>query len=142
VFAAHAGSPTGEAASRADIVAGVQTVFLVAAPLAALALLVVLALPESPLQTRAGAPGRAPDRPSPDAARPVVAGREVLTARSYSPIENIVSRSWREKASNATIVWVRATPGIDEIVLVTTLARSSCCLTWTMQTKSHSPVTE
>ena len=38
-------------ASRADVVDGVQAVFLVAAPLAALALLVVLRLPELPLQT-------------------------------------------------------------------------------------------
>jgi EmrB/QacA subfamily drug resistance transporter len=38
-------------AGRADVVDGVQAVFLVAAPLAALALLVVLRLPERPLQT-------------------------------------------------------------------------------------------
>jgi hypothetical protein len=37
--------------SRADVISGVQAVFLVAAPLAALALLVVLRLPELPLQT-------------------------------------------------------------------------------------------
>jgi hypothetical protein len=37
---------------RADIINAVQTVFLVAAPLAALALIVVLRLPESPLRTR------------------------------------------------------------------------------------------
>jgi MFS family permease len=41
-------------AARSDIVGGVQTVFFVAAPLAALALLIVLALPEAPLQTRGG----------------------------------------------------------------------------------------
>ena len=53
VFAAHAsGEQTGGVASRADIIDGVQTVFLVAAPLAALALLLVLRLPEAPLQTR------------------------------------------------------------------------------------------
>src|SRR4051794_5698570 len=40
------------AGARADIVDAVQTVFLVAAPLAALALLVVLRLPELPLQTQ------------------------------------------------------------------------------------------
>ena len=40
-----------ETGSRADVVDGVQAVFLVAAPLAALALLVVLRLPELPLQT-------------------------------------------------------------------------------------------
>lgn len=50
VFAAQAGSR----ASSDDIVDAVQAVFLVAAPLAALALLVVLFLPESPLQS--GAP--------------------------------------------------------------------------------------
>jgi EmrB/QacA subfamily drug resistance transporter len=38
-------------AGHADVVDGVQAVFLVAAPLAALALLVVLRLPELPLQT-------------------------------------------------------------------------------------------
>ena len=47
VFAAH----TGGHVSRAKIEGGVQAVFLVAAPLAALALLVVLRLPELPLKT-------------------------------------------------------------------------------------------
>jgi EmrB/QacA subfamily drug resistance transporter len=69
VFAATAGSPGSEggraaldAAARADIVDAVQGVFLVAAPLAALALLVVLRLPEAPLQTHAAAPSRANGR--------------------------------------------------------------------------------
>jgi len=44
VFASRAGSGAASA---------VQTVFLVAAPLAALALLIVLALPERPLRERA-----------------------------------------------------------------------------------------
>jgi EmrB/QacA subfamily drug resistance transporter len=44
VFAAQAGG--------GDVTAGAQTVFLVAAPLAALALLIVLALPELPLQSK------------------------------------------------------------------------------------------
>jgi MFS family permease len=64
VFAAQAGSRASEggvqrldAAFRSDIVDGVQAVFLVAAPLAALALLVVLRLPEAPLRTRAQAAG-------------------------------------------------------------------------------------
>ena len=47
VFAAH----TGGHVTRAEIEGGVQVVFLVAAPLAALALLVVLRLPELPLRT-------------------------------------------------------------------------------------------
>ena len=43
------GGPTSlSAAVRADVIHGVQTVFLVAAPLAAIALLIVLALPEAP----------------------------------------------------------------------------------------------
>ncbi|MEA2310074.1 MAG: hypothetical protein QOE28_42 [Solirubrobacteraceae bacterium] len=46
VFAAHA----GPAAAHPDVAGGVQAVFLLAAPLAALALLVVLALPERPLR--------------------------------------------------------------------------------------------
>ena len=50
VFAARAGG-TGAAPAIAD---AVQTVFLAAAPLAALALLVVLLLPETPLK-RSGA---------------------------------------------------------------------------------------
>jgi MFS family permease len=64
VFAGRAGSPAaggGQLAgtvSRSDIIDAVQTVFLVAAPLAALALLVVLRLPEAPLQTRAPSQGR------------------------------------------------------------------------------------
>jgi MFS family permease len=56
VFAAQAGpraSGGGAHALRSDVIDGVQTVFLVAAPLAALALIVVLRLPELPLQTRA-----------------------------------------------------------------------------------------
>jgi EmrB/QacA subfamily drug resistance transporter len=44
--------------ARADIIDGVRSVFLVAAPLAAIALIAVLRLPELPLQTRGGAPAR------------------------------------------------------------------------------------
>jgi EmrB/QacA subfamily drug resistance transporter len=51
VFAAQSGAHSGAHASRADVIDGVQAVFLVAAPLAALALIVVLLLPEHPLQT-------------------------------------------------------------------------------------------
>jgi EmrB/QacA subfamily drug resistance transporter len=60
VFAAEAGARASDSgqridsALRADIVDAVQTVFLVAAPMAALALLVVLALPEAPLKTESG----------------------------------------------------------------------------------------
>ncbi|HEY3186922.1 MAG TPA: MDR family MFS transporter [Solirubrobacteraceae bacterium] len=52
----HALSP----AARADVIDGVQTVFLVAAPLSAIALAVVLLLPEVPLQGPEGAPRAAP----------------------------------------------------------------------------------
>ncbi len=70
VFAAHVdGGPQSAAASRADVIDGVQAVFLVAAPLAALALLVVLLLPEAPLQSRAGAPAQAPAPTSTESAR-------------------------------------------------------------------------
>jgi MFS family permease len=51
VFAAQSGAHSATHALRADVVDGVQAVFVVAAPLAALALLVVLRLPEVPLQT-------------------------------------------------------------------------------------------
>jgi EmrB/QacA subfamily drug resistance transporter len=66
VFAAHAGthaSEVGARGARGDIIAGVQTVFLVAAPLAALALIAVLRLPEVPLQTRRGDPAERPASP-------------------------------------------------------------------------------
>lgn len=62
VFAAQAGSGTDGAgphglgaAGQADIIDAVQSVFFLAAPLAALALLIVLRLPELPLRTH-GAP--------------------------------------------------------------------------------------
>src|SRR4051812_19253318 len=65
VFAAQAGAGAaeGDAAGiagvlRADVIDGVQAVFLVAAPLAGLALLAVLALAEVPLETAPG--GRRP----------------------------------------------------------------------------------
>src|SRR5919108_1052941 len=54
IFAASAGTHASEvagAALRSDVIDGVQAVFIVAAPLAALALLVVLRLPEVPLKT-------------------------------------------------------------------------------------------
>jgi hypothetical protein len=53
--AVFAGRVDGSA-SPAAVIDGVQAVFLVAAPLAAIALVVVLRLPERPLQ---GAPGTA-----------------------------------------------------------------------------------
>jgi EmrB/QacA subfamily drug resistance transporter len=76
VFAAQAGgraSDGGAQVLRADVIDSVQTVFLVAAPLAALALLVVLRLPELPLQsardggaarTSAPSPRAVPGRPA------------------------------------------------------------------------------
>jgi hypothetical protein len=58
-------------AARADLIAGVHTVFVVGSAIAALALLVVLALPEVELR---GAPGSAgPPRPGPDALQTRVA---------------------------------------------------------------------
>ena len=57
VFAAQADTRAAEAAGsvlRSDVVDGVQSVFLAAAPLAALALAIVLLLPERPLKTRMG----------------------------------------------------------------------------------------
>ena len=60
VFAARvgtgvAGVQTLGAAGRTDVIHGVQAVFVVAAPVAAIALIIVLRLPELPLRT--GAPG-------------------------------------------------------------------------------------
>jgi MFS family permease len=61
VFAAHVGTGASEGtnaglhgALRGDVIAGVQDVFLVAAPLAALALVAVLFLKEIPLKQRVG----------------------------------------------------------------------------------------
>jgi MFS family permease len=71
VFAARAGTPGPTdgptalgAAARADLIEAVQAVFVVAAPIAALALLVVLGLREVPFASRAeaGAP-RSAERP-------------------------------------------------------------------------------
>jgi MFS family permease len=64
VFAARAGTSAGGvdalgATGRADLIDAVQTVLFVAAPIAALGLLVVLLLEERPLQTT-----RAQDRPA------------------------------------------------------------------------------
>jgi EmrB/QacA subfamily drug resistance transporter len=52
VGAAVLGAVFAHASGTTHVIDGVQAVFLVAAPLAALALLVVLALPEAPLRTR------------------------------------------------------------------------------------------
>jgi len=74
VFAARAGG-AGDglrglpAAARADVIDAVQTVFVVAAPIAALAMVVVLALRERPLAGGAGAGGAAPDAREPRGAR-------------------------------------------------------------------------
>jgi EmrB/QacA subfamily drug resistance transporter len=68
VFAGRVGVHAGEGgldlglAARADVIDAVQLVFAVAAPLAALALLFVLALPESELRTD---PGRGAEAPRP-----------------------------------------------------------------------------
>jgi MFS family permease len=64
VFAAQAGA----GASRADVIDGVQSVFIVAAPIALLALLLVLRLREVPLQASGEKPPAAPS------GRPVPAG--------------------------------------------------------------------
>jgi EmrB/QacA subfamily drug resistance transporter len=68
VFAAQAGStvtdasgPGLESVIRGEVIDGVQGVFLVAAPLAALALLVVLRLPESRLRTETETSGNGGD---------------------------------------------------------------------------------
>jgi MFS family permease len=69
VFAAQAGARASESgqrlgpALRADVIDGVQAVFMVAAPLAALALVIVLFLPEAPLKT--SEEHRASERPRP-----------------------------------------------------------------------------
>jgi EmrB/QacA subfamily drug resistance transporter len=83
VFAARAGTsglsegPTAlGAAARADVIDAVQTVFAVAAPIAALALLVVLGLREVPLASRAqAADGRSGARSSDPKSGPAGAPR-------------------------------------------------------------------
>ena len=59
VFASRVAGSTAPAVARADVIDGVQTVFIAAAPLAALALAAVLLLQELPLQ------GREPTTPPP-----------------------------------------------------------------------------
>jgi EmrB/QacA subfamily drug resistance transporter len=79
VFAARAGVAAGEggvhgltSAARADLIDAVQTVFVVAAPVAALALLLVLALEEVPLG--GGRPERGAEPARGGAPGPVAAG--------------------------------------------------------------------
>src|SRR5207302_884092 len=60
----------------------------------------------------------------------------------HCPTENSASRSWREYASNATIVCVRSTPRSRESRSVTTCASWSGSRRRRIATKSHSPVTE
>jgi EmrB/QacA subfamily drug resistance transporter len=68
VFAAQAGGRPGEggAVLRADVIDGVRAVFAIAAPVAALALVAVLALAEAPLRAApaGGAPRRAERMPA------------------------------------------------------------------------------
>jgi MFS family permease len=72
VFAAR----VGDGAARADVIGGVQLVFVVAAPIAAVALAVVLLLHEVPLQTSQNeAPG---PRLAPDAQAALDHGRSGL----------------------------------------------------------------
>jgi EmrB/QacA subfamily drug resistance transporter len=75
IFAARAGSHTSATAAvaRPDIIDAVQTVFIVAAPIAALALVVVLALEEVPLQGRRAA--QPPEAASPKPPAAAVASR-------------------------------------------------------------------
>jgi MFS family permease len=81
VFAAQAGARASESgqglgpALRADVIDGVQAVFMVAAPLAALALLVVLFLPEAALKTSEEHRAREPRASEP--ARPAARTAEV-----------------------------------------------------------------
>ena len=63
------------AAARADVIDGVQTVFLVAAPIAAVALLLVLLLREVPLQGPGGGERPAEATPGTTAPRPVAQAR-------------------------------------------------------------------
>ena len=65
VHASGGGAGRIDAALRSGVIDGAQAVFLVAAPLAALALIVVLRLPESPLSTQpAGRRQSAKTRPA------------------------------------------------------------------------------
>ena len=81
VFAAQAGARASESGQglgpglRADVIDGVQAVFMVAAPLAALALLIVLFLPEAPLKT--SEEHRAPEPRATEPARPITRTAEV-----------------------------------------------------------------
>ena len=72
VFAAQAGATASQAGGaglggvlRADVIDGVQAVFAVAAPLAAIGLLVVLLLEEVPLRTAGAGSGERPAQPAP-----------------------------------------------------------------------------
>jgi EmrB/QacA subfamily drug resistance transporter len=104
VFAAGAGTSaqggtlhTLDAVARTHITNAVQTVFLVAAPLAAIAMIVVLWLPEHPLQTRVApqapppVPASGESPPGSDARQPAV--RAAAAQTHAAPIsEEVPSR--------------------------------------------------
>ena len=80
-------------AVRADVIHGVQTVFLCAAPIAALALVVVLILREVPLagQPSAGQPSASqPSAGQPTAGRPSAGSRTPAQAPPQSPLARAV----------------------------------------------------
>jgi EmrB/QacA subfamily drug resistance transporter len=90
VFAAHVGtSGTSGAVGRDHVIDGVQAVFLLAAPVAALALAVVLLLREVPLQgERAGADRAAGERTGADRAG---ADRSAADRVAYDPAARTVA---------------------------------------------------
>ena len=81
VFAAHTGAAGSaetialSATARTDVIAGVQAVFAIAAPIALVAMAIVLGLKEVPLETARGdGPKQQEKRPPERAHRPVPAG--------------------------------------------------------------------
>jgi EmrB/QacA subfamily drug resistance transporter len=69
VFAARAGATAGEASTAAGVVDAVQTVFVVAAPIAVVALVIVLFIHERPLQSSAPGSAQRPPQASGEAER-------------------------------------------------------------------------
>ena len=92
VFAARAGAHGAAHMLRADVIDGVQAVFLVAAPLAALALLIVLRLPELPAADRPTASRKEDQMPS--AFSTIVVLRGEQTGGAISAVENTLPARW------------------------------------------------
>ena len=102
VFASRVAGSTAPAAARTDVIDGVQTVFIAAAPLAALALAAVLLLQELPLRGREPTtPPPAPKGPSWQTATDATTATGGRATAASAP-ETATARRSRPSSANST----------------------------------------